>query len=130
MSAATLSGDGSARRPTRVLLVEDQVLVAMLLEAMLAELDCIVGPFSRVAAAWNAARSEALDGARLDISLAGEHSFPIAYDLQARQVPFVFVTGLSQLELPPDLRQVPCLVKPVRQWEFVDQVGQFRERRT
>ena len=128
MSAAALSGNGSARRPTRVLLVEDQVLVAMLLEAMLAELDCtVVGPFARVAAALKAARSEPLDGALLDVNLAGERSFPIAYELQARQVPFVFVTGFSQAVLPPDLRQVPFLIKPVRQREFVDQVSRFQD---
>ena len=63
----------------------------------------------------------------LDVNLAGERSFPIAYQLQARQVPFFFVTGFSPAILPADLRQIPCLPKPVRQREFVDQVSRFRD---
>ena len=80
-------------RQPRVMLAEDQALVAMALEGMLVDLGCVViGPYARLAAALAAARSELLDGAVLDINLAGERSFPIAGQLRARQIPFFFLT--------------------------------------
>ena len=118
---------GTAIKRPRVLLVEDQALVAMDFEAMLIELGCtVVGPCATVAAALEAARSEPLDGAVLDVNLAGERSFPIADQLRARQVPFFFVTGLSRAVLPPALQQVPPLAKPVRPRDFAAQVERFR----
>ena len=69
-----------------MLLVEDQALVALEFESMLADLGCaVIGPFARVAPALHAARSEPLDGAVLDVNLAGERSFPIAHELLARK---------------------------------------------
>ena len=98
----------------RVLLVEDQMLVAMYFENLLEELACVVlGPVGSVAAALPIARQEPLSGAVLDINLRGEPSFPIAQELQARPVPFFFVTGHSSAILPPPLQHVPCLTKPV-----------------
>ena len=117
---------GKALRRPRVLLVEDQALVAMEFEGMLADLGCaVVGPFARVAPALDAARSEPLDGAMLDVNLAGEQSFPIAYELLARQVPFFFVTGLTNAVLPPSLQDVPSLTKPVRPQALAELVQQF-----
>ena len=80
----------------RVLVVEDEALVAMQLEDMLDELGCVVvdvaGTVSRgVALAADAA--VALDGAILDVNLGGEKVYPVAERLAARGVPFVFCTG-------------------------------------
>jgi DNA-binding NarL/FixJ family response regulator len=113
-------------QPLRVLLVEDQALVAMEFEAMLVDLGCVVvGPVGSVAAALNAAQSASLNGAVLDISLAGETSFPVASYLQTRRVPFFFVTGLVKSALPERLQDVPCLAKPVRSRAFAELVRGF-----
>ena len=126
MGAQGATSTGIALRRPRVLLVEDQALVAMDFEGMLVDLGCaVVGPFARLAPALHAARSEPLDGAVLDINLAGERSFPIAYELLARQVPFFFLTGLTSDARPQRLQDVPSLTKPVRPQAFAELVQQF-----
>jgi CheY-like chemotaxis protein len=117
MTMASPRQDGAtptAPEKPRVLLAEDQVLVAMYLETLLEELACtVLGPASSVAEALAIARQEPLNGAVLDINLRGEPSFPIAQELQVRPVPFFFVTGYSSAILPPPLQHVACLNKPV-----------------
>jgi CheY-like chemotaxis protein len=98
----------------RILVVEDNFLVAELARDMLADWGCeIVGPVPRLDQALSVAAETALDGALLDINLAGEYSFPVATLLQERGVPFMFLTGYGDSGLiPPAFRQVPCLGKP------------------
>ena len=78
----------------RLLVVEDETLVAMLLEDMLSDLGCeIVGPVGTVTAALELAEREQLDGAILDVNLAGSPIYPVADVLRHRGVPFLFTTG-------------------------------------
>jgi PAS domain S-box-containing protein len=78
----------------RVLLVEDESLIAMMMEQTLRELDFdVVGPFGTVKDALAAVEHAAVDAGILDINLGGEMAYPIARILQARKVPFVFMTG-------------------------------------
>jgi DNA-binding response OmpR family regulator len=78
----------------RVLLVEDEALVAMMIEDMLADLGHkVVGPAMDLDAGLKLAASADLDFAVLDMNLRGESSTPIADVLQKRHVPFVFATG-------------------------------------
>jgi CheY-like chemotaxis protein len=97
----------------RILVVEDNFLLAETLRMFLD--DCgsiVVGPVGRVAAAL-AAADATLDGALLDINLAGEYCFPIAEKLRALKVPFVFVTGYDgEYVIPPEFRNVLRLSKP------------------
>ena len=110
----------------RVLLVEDQALVALEFEALLLDLGCeIVGPYGRVEDALAAARIEPLAGAILDVTQAGESSFPVAYCLTDREIPSFFVTGLSSSALPGALQDVACLAKPIRTRSFLDEVRRF-----
>ena len=112
--SAVLIGETGERQP-RVLLVEDELLVAMAVQEMFDELGYeVVGPVARLDEAIAAARSESLDAALLDISLAGTLSYPVADVLVARGVPFVFASGYG---LPPDRNDysgIPTLVKPYR----------------
>jgi CheY-like chemotaxis protein len=100
----------------RILLVEDEALVAMMMEDLLEELGCeVAGSFASVAAAlaWLEGEGRRLDGALLDVNLgAGEMVFPVARLLQARGVPVVFATGYANL---PDgeFAGAPMLQKPV-----------------
>ena len=106
----------AARPDHRVLVVEDELMIAMLFESILdASSECtVVGPFARVKVALAAARNEPLDAALLDIHLAGEPVFPVADLLAERGVPFAFVTGYNKDVLPPPYRDRPLLQKPFR----------------
>lgn len=115
---ATTSAAPALTQP-RVLLVEDQALIAMEFEALLADQGCsVVGPFASVDTAMDAAMRAPLDGAVLDVHLVDEPSFPLAFMLRSRGVPFIFVTGLSRSVLPAELRETPILTKPVRPHAF------------
>jgi DNA-binding response OmpR family regulator len=100
-------------RAARVLVVEDEMLVAMVLEDQLADAGReVVGPAFSLEHAMRLAASESLDGAALDINLAGEKVYPVADLLAARNVPFVYVTGLGQAGLREADQGRPMLQKP------------------
>ena len=97
----------------RILVVEDEVIVAWALEDMLSQLGCeVVGPAARVNQALAMIEAEAVDAAVLDINLNGEKSYPVADALAARGVPFVFSTGYNKNSLPNDYLSFPILQKP------------------
>jgi CheY-like chemotaxis protein len=97
----------------RVLLVEDENLVALLLEDMLAELGhTVVGPVARLDKALEIAQREAFDVAILDVNINGEEAYPIAEALAARGIPFVFSTGYDKQSLRAPYSDCPALQKP------------------
>ena len=99
----------------RVLLVEDQMIVAMQIENMLRAAGCeVVGPVGTLQAAITLAHEEALDVAVLDINLDGEKVYPAAEELQTRGIPFILATGYGELTLPEKWRDQPRLSKPFR----------------
>ena len=99
----------------RVLLVEDEALVAMLLETILEDMGCVpVGPAGTVEEGLAMVADPApLDAALLDVNLAGHQVFPIAEALKARSVPFVFSTGYGESGLPDEWRGHSTVQKPV-----------------
>ena len=104
---------GSELTGRRVLVIEDEALIAMLLEDQLAELGCeIAGVAARFDDALEKATALAFDVAILDVNLSGKESFPIAEALRARGMPFVFATGYGATALPETLRSVPIVRKP------------------
>jgi CheY-like chemotaxis protein len=99
----------------RVLLVEDESLIAMLLEDMLGELGHgIVGPLGDLTKAMHAASTEALDIGILDVNINGGDTFPIADLLASRNIPFIFSTGYSKSSLPLKYQGGCVLQKPFR----------------
>ena len=83
----------------RVLIVEDENLVALLLEDMLAELGhTVIGPVARVQKALDMIQREEIDLAILDVNINGENTYSIADVLAARDVPFLFSTGYDKKE--------------------------------
>ncbi len=102
------------RHQPRILLVEDELLVALSIEHTLAALGyAVVGPVTRLDEALARARAEPLDGALLDVHLrSDEVVFPVADVLAARGVPFIFATGYDSLALPDRFRDRPHLQKP------------------
>ena len=97
----------------RVLVVEDEALVAMLLETILEDMGCMaVGPAATVDEGLRMAADEAVDAALLDVNVAGRQVFPVAQALKDRGVPFVFSTGYGEGGLPDEGRGQPTLQKP------------------
>ena len=97
----------------RILIVEDESLVAMLLETILEDLGCsIAGPEGSVSGGLSAAQSEQIDAALLDVNVAGELVFPIAETLKKRGIPFVFSTGYGESGLPEQWRGHTTIQKP------------------
>src|SRR5471030_2544427 len=81
----------------RILVVEDEALVAWAIEDMLVELGCIVvGPAARVSQALVIVEGQPLDAAVLDVNLNGEKCYPVAEALTARGVPFIFSTAYNR----------------------------------
>jgi PAS domain S-box-containing protein len=98
----------------RILLVEDEALVAMMMRDSLVELGfCVVGPFDRAAEALARATDDQLDAAILDVNLGGDLIYPVAQRLADRDVPFVFVTGYDTESIDPRFAYVPVLQKPI-----------------
>lgn len=97
-----------------ILVVEDESLVAMLLETILEDMGCAtLGPISTIDEALAVvADDQPFDGALLDVNVAGKEVFPVAAALKERGVPFVFSTGYGEGGLPEDWRGHPTIQKP------------------
>ena len=97
----------------RILVVEDEPLIAMLVGDWLVELQCeVAGTVNSVPAAMQVADREALHAALLDVNLGGENSYSLADKLIAAKVPIAFITGRDSSSLPERFRQAPVLCKP------------------
>lgn len=108
--------EGTLPRPfegLRVLVVEDEYLVALLLEEDLRSAGCvIVGPCTTLAAATTAGLREPLDLAILDVNLNGEMVYPLADQLAARGIPVVFLSGYGAGHFPERFRTAARVSKP------------------
>lgn len=97
----------------RVLVVEDEMTIALMIEDMLADLGHrVVDMPMRLPLALAATERGGFDLAILDVNLDGETSYPVATLLQERGVPFVFATGYGASGLAPEFRDRPVLQKP------------------
>lgn len=99
----------------RILVVEDWLPLAREMRHRLESVGAeVVGPAGRVNHALDLAGRSELNGAVLDIDLHGERVFPVARVLQERGIPFIFVSGFEDIEVPEDLKSAPFFNKPVR----------------
>ncbi|NEJ73414.1 response regulator [Rhizobium phaseoli] len=97
----------------KVLIVEDEGLVALMIEDMLQDLGCeVIASVARVSEASGIAATAEINLAVLDINLAGQPSFPVAEILRDRGVPFIFSTGYGREGLPHQFTGSPVLGKP------------------
>jgi CheY-like chemotaxis protein len=97
----------------RILIVEDEMLVAMMIEDMVIELGhAVAGVASRLKDGLRLVEQNAIDFAILDVSLNGERSLPIARALEAKGVPFVFATGYGAREFDDSQGEIATLSKP------------------
>jgi DNA-binding response OmpR family regulator len=108
----------------RVLVVEDEFLVATLIEDMLVAAGCVVaGPIPRLCDALDAVDRGTFDAAVLDVNLGGDRVYPVADALSRRNVPFLFVTGYSTGVLPGEYDERPRLCKPFKMADLLDQLS-------
>ncbi len=111
----------------RVLVVEDEMMVAWEVEDVLSGWGCtVVGPVGRVDKALAMLDAEAVDMAVLDINLNGQNSYPVAGALEARGVPFVLLTGYGKDSLPSSYQTCPMLQKPFERFELGDMLTKLR----
>lgn len=113
-SGAGLMNDVAKSSRLRLLVLEDEALVSMLIEDQLVELGfVVVGPAATVKQALALCATEPIDGALLDVNLGGgQRSDPVADYLETRNVPFLFVTGYGQAGLDPRFADRAVLQKP------------------
>lgn len=98
---------------TRILIVEDEPVIAELLEEVLTDHGfSIVAIASTIEEAGSLADTLDLDGALLDVNLGGQEVYPVARLLEGRSVPFAFTTGFGSLGLPPEWLNRPVFCKP------------------
>lgn len=115
----------------KVLIVEDELLLAMDYEEMLRREGCtVLGPAGRRANALALLERQRPDAAILDLNLAGERSTAVAEALEAQKVPFVIVTGYGEKTLQEAvLRRAPRLDKPVKIQDFIRVIGSIARTR-
>jgi CheY-like chemotaxis protein len=115
---------GGGLAGSKILVVEDEAIISFLIEDMLCDLGC--------AAVWHAGsvgealallRVERPDAVLLDVNLGGECAFPVAAQLQATAIPFVFATGYGQKGVPEAWAARPVIQKPFDIDELVITLG-------
>jgi CheY-like chemotaxis protein len=110
----------------RILVVEDEFLIALDIAGVLEQAGhAVIGPVSRVSEALQAIDRESLHGALLDAHLAGEPVGRIADALNARNIPFVFVSGYGPEQLPSAHRAAPLVRKPFTGPDLLAAVARF-----
>ncbi len=117
--------DSSAAAP-RVLVVEDEYLIRMLLEDMLDELGYgVLAAVGTISEASQIATSGEFNAAILDVNLDGQEIYPVADILAKRGLPFVFVTGYGERSLPEPYRGRPTLQKPFQAEQLKRTLAEF-----
>lgn len=113
----------------RVLLVEDESLIAMLIEDFLLDLDCeVVATVGQFHEALDAARNGEFDLAFLDVNLHGRPVYPVAEILQQRGIPFAFVTGYGTVGLDAKQTKAPVLQKPFQARDLAIVINQLMQQ--
>ena len=110
----------------RWLVVEDETMVLLMIEDMLADMGCVsVASAATCEQALKLIASQSFDAALLDMNLNGARSDSVAEALAARGVPFIFCTGSDMLDVAPKFRHHPVLLKPFSYEELLDRVSQL-----
>ena len=109
----TTSSSATSPAAKRILVVEDELMIRMLLEDMLDELGyTVAAEAGHLDEALEAAKTAVFDMAILDVDLNGKTCEPVAEVLATRGMPFVFTTGFGEHSLPQAYRDRPILKKP------------------
>jgi len=113
----------------RILVVEDEPMISMLLEDWLNELGCeVVGPARGVADGLELAQGNELDGAILDVNLLNETCYPLAHALKGKGVPVAFATGANMIDKRSGFTNPILLSKPFMFEDVKAVVGKLLDR--
>ena len=114
------AGSAGSLAGRRILVVEDEALVAMMIADTLAEQGCqVVGPVATTREALRLLDAMPVDGATLDVNLTYEEVLPVAEALDARRIRFVLVTGYDRENLLRRYRRWPMVQKPFTETSLV-----------
>lgn len=114
----------------RILVVEDEFMVAAMLSDTLQAMGCeVIGPAAEIAQALALLEQEAIDAAVLDVNIAGQMVFPVADALAARQLPFVFATAYGSAGVTDRHRERAILDKPYHQRDLEHALRSALQRR-
>jgi two-component sensor histidine kinase len=120
---AGTAGNSDRLAEASVLIVEDETLLALELDDVFNSVGSnVIGPFSNLSQATQAVRNRVIDVAILDTNLNGEMVYPLAEELGARGIPFLFLTGYDASNLPDRFRAVSRVAKPFSRGELLQQV--------
>lgn len=109
----------------RVMIIEDEGIVAMLLEDMLSGLGHqVVASASNIEGATKLVADAQIDLAILDVNLNGHHTYSIAETLTSRGIPFIFATGYGNAGLKPEWRTAKVLQKPFTERDLAQLIDQ------
>jgi len=111
-SASQDSGSGRQAPQLHILIVEDELLPATLLEIAVMDAGHVAHKAAGLSKAMALASAEPFDAAVLDVNLAGEFVFPLAALLRKRGVPFLFASGYGRAGVPPEYQDCTVLQKP------------------
>ncbi len=112
----------------RILCVEDEAVVAMLIEDVLLDAGfTVVGPFAKQAPAIAAITEGSVDAAVLDVNIRGERSYPIADALVENDIPFLFLTGYGEQGVDQRYRDHRIVQKPFSRGDFLTTLGRILE---
>ena len=112
--------------PRRILVVEDEFLIALDISGVLEQAGyTVVGPAGTTAEALGAIEGGVVHGALIDVNLAGEPVGSVADALTRRRIPFAFVSGYGRDRLPADHQQAPLVRKPFTGKDLLEAVARF-----
>ena len=118
-----MTGEGKTVAGKRVLVVEDELMIRMLLEGMLTDLGhTVAAEAGGIDEAVAIAKKGAFDVAVLDVNLNGQPVTPVVEILVERGVPFVFASGYGQRGVPEAYRTIPTLQKPFQADALADAI--------
>lgn len=110
----------------RVLLVEDEAMIAFAVEDILLDLGCeVVGPAFRLEDAVELASAEMIDAAILDVNLNDQRSYAVADELKRRGIPFLFATGYGEDGVDWNGATPAILPKPYRKDQIAAALGRL-----
>ena len=108
----------------RLLLVDDEALIALEMEAHIRSLGYnVIGPFARLDKALQAVSTHAFEGAVLDINIRGGLIYPVAEILMERLIPFLLITGYAENTIEEKFRVCPILHKPFNIQKLTDMIN-------
>jgi two-component SAPR family response regulator len=107
----------------RILVVEDEMLIALQIEEVVVKLGCdVVGPTGKLETALQLANEGKFDAAVLDVTIRGGKVYSVAEQLLARGIPFVLASGYGDWALPETLKNRPRMMKPFTATALEEQI--------